>query len=106
MEFPRQNIPESKKDEQWHKNCIAYFLKQEKADNSVSNKTKDYENYLIASGEFNKDQFKYITDMYGMTAPARLVNFPLIQNKLDLFCLLYTSPSPRDRTRSRMPSSA
>ena len=24
----------------------------------------------------------------------------------DNFCLLYTSPSPRDRTRSRMPSSA
>ena len=24
----------------------------------------------------------------------------------ELFCLLYTSPSPRDRTRSRMPSSA
>ena len=23
-----------------------------------------------------------------------------------LICLLYTSPSPRDRTRSRMPSSA
>ena len=25
---------------------------------------------------------------------------------MDKFCLLYTSPSPRDRTRSRMPSSA
>ena len=25
---------------------------------------------------------------------------------LDKGCLLYTSPSPRDRTRSRMPSSA
>ena len=25
---------------------------------------------------------------------------------LDNVCLLYTSPSPRDRTRSRMPSSA
>ena len=25
---------------------------------------------------------------------------------LDIPCLLYTSPSPRDRTRSRMPSSA
>ena len=25
---------------------------------------------------------------------------------LDKVCLLYTSPSPRDRTRSRMPSSA
>ena len=24
----------------------------------------------------------------------------------DYVCLLYTSPSPRDRTRSRMPSSA
>ena len=24
----------------------------------------------------------------------------------DVLCLLYTSPSPRDRTRSRMPSSA
>ena len=27
-------------------------------------------------------------------------------NGLADFCLLYTSPSPRDRTRSRMPSSA
>ena len=26
--------------------------------------------------------------------------------RLDFTCLLYTSPSPRDRTRSRMPSSA
>ena len=25
---------------------------------------------------------------------------------MGIFCLLYTSPSPRDRTRSRMPSSA
>ena len=25
---------------------------------------------------------------------------------VERFCLLYTSPSPRDRTRSRMPSSA
>ena len=38
----------------------------------------------------------------------------LIENGISLFdligkndgCLLYTSPSPRDRTRSRMPSSA
>ena len=25
---------------------------------------------------------------------------------IEMICLLYTSPSPRDRTRSRMPSSA
>ena len=29
-----------------------------------------------------------------------------IPSTLPYFCLLYTSPSPRDRTRSRMPSSA
>ena len=44
------------------------------------------------------------------------VNFPdalLVQGKYQIVidppfipCLLYTSPSPRDRTRSRMPSSA
>ena len=28
------------------------------------------------------------------------------ENYLKMACLLYTSPSPRDRTRSRMPSSA
>ena len=31
--------------------------------------------------------------------------FDLVQEKI-ISCLLYTSPSPRDRTRSRMPSSA
>ena len=29
-----------------------------------------------------------------------------VTHVMDLPCLLYTSPSPRDRTRSRMPSSA
>ena len=33
------------------------------------------------------------------------INTKLLQQKLNS-CLLYTSPSPRDRTRSRMPSSA
>ena len=30
----------------------------------------------------------------------------LLARTLSIACLLYTSPSPRDRTRSRMPSSA
>ena len=30
----------------------------------------------------------------------------IYQDTLSMGCLLYTSPSPRDRTRSRMPSSA
>ena len=31
---------------------------------------------------------------------------PIVQIGMRYGCLLYTSPSPRDRTRSRMPSSA
>ena len=31
---------------------------------------------------------------------------PPVKTGSDMTCLLYTSPSPRDRTRSRMPSSA
>ena len=34
------------------------------------------------------------------------LNLKFILNTHHHFCLLYTSPSPRDRTRSRMPSSA
>ena len=30
----------------------------------------------------------------------------LLEKQRVMYCLLYTSPSPRDRTRSRMPSSA
>ena len=37
----------------------------------------------------------------GCAAAALLLVLALLR-----FCLLYTSPSPRDRTRSRMPSSA
>ena len=35
---------------------------------------------------------------------ARRYNADILD--IDEVCLLYTSPSPRDRTRSRMPSSA
>ena len=35
-----------------------------------------------------------------------MTDHALIKGGKSSFCLLYTSPSPRDRTRSRMPSSA
>ena len=37
---------------------------------------------------------------------AARLNWPCIRVNLDSHCLLYTSPSPRDRQKSRMPSSA
>ena len=43
--------------------------------------------------------------MHQITADFQNLEVFLTQTP-DLTCLLYTSPSPRDRTRSRMPSSA
>ena len=60
-------------------------------------------------------QGKNFFDFIGPIEPrveARLLQpeVPLIARDLTIMasriCLLYTSPSPRDRTRSRMPSSA
>ena len=46
-----------------------------------------------------------VSTLYNYGSPIRtLANIP--QNSNLKACLLYTSPSPRDRTRSRMPSSA
>ena len=52
----------------------------------------------------------------GIISPKSALSFVIICSALFMlttwfinpicFCLLYTSPSPRDRTRSRMPSSA
>ena len=45
-----------------------------------------------------------------LVSSVALAEDDTLANKLNLslygYCLLYTSPSPRDRTRSRMPSSA
>ena len=45
------------------------------------------------------------TDETGTAFVADLTGLETL-TVLDTVCLLYTSPSPRDRTRSRMPSSA
>ena len=49
---------------------------------------------------------------YGTVSTVSRMTSPELRNRLTRAwdtlrtCLLYTSPSPRDRTRSRMPSSA
>ena len=44
--------------------------------------------------------------MLGKFTPKQNLNIPPLKYEYVYNCLLYTSPSPRDRTRSRMPSSA
>ena len=57
-----------------------------------------------------KEGFKVQTYIDGESALIGLTRMPpdlaVIDIKMPKICLLYTSPSPRDRTRSRMPSSA
>ena len=50
----------------------------------------------------------YLGAEYDLNGGARKDDSPIHYDARDLVthCLLYTSPSPRDRTRSRMPSSA
>ena len=60
------------------------------------------------------DKLTYAGDMdnlHPLTYPVKGVDLAYESRLEELFkqykpCLLYTSPSPRDRTRSRMPSSA
>ena len=57
--------------------------------------------YILWNKEDIKEYIDYSEYDYELLEPpngsSRLYNY---------ICLLYTSPSPRDRTRSRMPSSA
>ena len=85
MEFPRQNIPESQKDKDWYENCVLSLVKGARDnDRFRSERIKDYENYDFYNGKFNIQQFEYVTSINGITNPARLVNYPLIQPKMDL----------------------
>ena len=60
-------------------------------------------NYSFSHANLNDSEIRGINAVYN-------IRYGLYLENLEIFlkgsCLLYTSPSPRDRTRSRMPSSA
>ena len=56
--------------------------------------------------EFGSDAFHDLMDRSANDQEVNAITETLLQTPGVLGCLLYTSPSPRDRTRSRMPSSA
>ena len=66
-------------------------------------------NYLWNAMDFQNPTFnnpqKMIEDVHGMNAHMAISIWSSF-GPMTKPCLLYTSPSPRDRTRSRMPSSA
>ena len=82
-----------------------------KSDVSYTVNVKDYFNNL---GAFLSNIYGYATSVVTSEIDDELQNENLddavakglILNELFTNCLLYTSPSPRDRQKSRMPSSA
>ena len=74
-------------------------------------------NQHLSPDEFRAKQKAYITEKAGLTKEEAAKFFPVYFELQDrkkqlndeawnLLCLLYTSPSPRDISGSRMPSSA
>ena len=84
--FPSQLIPDSKKDKKWCEHMLDAIVSHTDAVDSPENRyrLKDIRNYDIYNGDFNRDDYKYLTEQYGYNYPARLVNYPIVQPKIDL----------------------
>ena len=71
-------------------------------------------NYILLNksnkSPYTKDdhKIKFKKHKTNHSLPTKFTSFTIEKDNLGLYwiCLLYTSPSPRDRHRSRMPSSA
>ena len=75
----------------------------------VSSKDQNEERQVIAMLNFGVCQSHIIVEKQSgknFNRPKYQKLVEKMKNNDTLVCLLYTSPSPRDRTRSRMPSSA
>ena len=74
---------------------------------SIMNKVNDgnYETGNVDGNTLVQSTDGYVNDG-NMSPNATTMGNSARQMKQPSNCLLYTSPSPRDRTRSRMPSSA
>eukprot|EP00657_Telonema_sp_P-1_P009212 TRINITY_DN3394_c0_g1_i1.p1 TRINITY_DN3394_c0_g1~~TRINITY_DN3394_c0_g1_i1.p1 ORF type:complete len:117 (+),score=46.56 TRINITY_DN3394_c0_g1_i1:104-454(+) len=73
--------------------------------------------YMDRAREIRRGESKKLNNLIGTTSQRSLeskvsskvqsrIAGLIAQAQQPVICLLYTSPSPRDRTRSRMPSSA
>ena len=83
-----------------------YLLLLEHNNVITSGRSSKENNLLVSKGQLHELGIEYFeTDRGGditYHGDGQLIGYPIIR----LSCLLYTSPSPRDMRRSRMPSSA
>ena len=85
-------------------------LRDIKIDSAITVLQKEYPAAIIKPLEYQQSQDLLRPWLGSVNLPENLPIPALVTIDFDgsesLDCLLYTSPSPRDRTRSRMPSSA
>ena len=127
---PNRNNPEKAKIEQtltslFDLNSIIWIpegLKDDDTDGHIDNILCPIGNrkYLIAksydlddlnSKNLTKSKSTILSNLSSTDSNIELIDMPLpskivVNDKKLIACLLYTSPSPRDRISSRMPSSA
>ena len=69
---------------------------------NFSNVHMRFDKDVLSDINLNIDHGEFVS----ILGPSGCGKSTLLRLASNLACLLYTSPSPRDRTRSRMPSSA
>lgn len=84
--FPNQLISDSEKTVEWCEQMIDAVAGYIYSDSSVweDNVYEDIKNYAIYNGQWDTDDYAYLTEQYGFAQPARLVNYPIITPKIDL----------------------
>ena len=84
--MPSMVISEKDKTQDWCRqvlNAVTSYMGAEGGAYHTA-RTKDIRNYQIYNGQLNQADYSYITEQYGLTYPARLVNYPIITPKIDL----------------------
>jgi len=84
--MPSMVVSEKEKTKDWCRqvlNAITSYMGSEGGEYYAS-RAKDIRNYQVYNGVLNQGDYKYITEQYGLTYPARLVNYPIITPKIDL----------------------
>ena len=82
--FPAQFVLESEKTKEWANqwvNAVVAYMSYTESPYKNS-RLNDIQNYNIYNGNLDLEDFKYITEQYGMSYPARMVNYPIISPKI------------------------
>ena len=89
-----------------HVQCVIAFPFGVGNNSGMYNKNNDSNKKLCNIVRWDKGDVSMYYYITGLHLQNLELPYDLLSCNCDVTCLLYTSPSPRDRQKSRMPSSA